>query len=193
MITLRTALADVLSALSPRQAAILLYKALGFSSVEIADRLAMSSGAVRTKTSRARARLLQKPDGPASKATLLLDGFVRAFNAQDLEGMEILLSEHACAVIVGVAEEHGRSTILQNSIADDFANLHAGAALHELYGEMVVAITDNGRLTHLMRFRAAGGLIAEIRTYFFCPEMLEEVTAALDAPARDNGYYFAAS
>lgn len=193
VIALRTALAGVLSALSPRQAAILLYKALGFSSAEIADRLAMSSGAVRTETSRARARLLQKQDGQASEPTPLLEAFVRAFNAHDLERMETLLSEHARAVIVGVAEEHGRSTILQNSIADDLANMHAKAALHELYDEVVVAVTGGGELTHLMRLKVAGGLIADIHTYFFCPEMLEEVAAALDVPARDNGYYFAAS
>ena len=191
MVALWTTLNQILSDLSPRQGAILLFKALGFSSAEIADKLAMSSGAVRTETSRARARLLQGQDGRASGPAPVLDAFVRAFNAHDLQMMEALLSEHARAVIVGVAEEHGRSTILQNSIADDLANIGARASLHELYGEMVVAVTDGGTLTHLMRVTAAGGGIDEIRTYYFCPEVLDEVAAALDRPVRTTGYYFA--
>lgn len=193
VVAARDALHHVLSAVSPRQAAVLLYTGLGFSSAEIAERLAMSSGAVRTETSRARARLLQAGDGEASQTTPLLDAFVRAFNAHDLAGMEALLAAHARAVIVGVAEEQGRSTILANSLADDLASTSARASLHELHGETVVAVTDNGSLSHLMRVEAAGGLIAEIRTYFFCPELLAEVAAAFGISARDNSYYFEGS
>lgn len=187
---IRAVFQDILGTLTPRQTAVLLYSVAGFEGPEIASKMGMSHGAVRVELSRARARLAGRAADETPRPAPLLDAFVAAYNAHDADALASLLAEHVRADIVGVAEEAGRKTVLESSIADDLSRAGLEAHLVSLYDEPVIAVAQDGKLVQVMRLATTSSAITEIRTYYFCPEMLSEVALALGMPARNNGYYF---
>jgi len=189
-LAIRALFQDILGRLSARQTATLLYSVAGLSGAEIGSRLGMSAGAVRVELSRARARLASQDSGEPPRPTPLLDRFVSAYNNRDIAALGSLLDEHVEAHIVGVAEEAGRQTVLENSIADDFSKGGLWAEVAHLLGEELVLVSQGDELVQAMRFETTSTQITDIWTYYFCPELLDEVSVMTGRSARDNGYYF---
>lgn len=185
-------LADFLARLSTRQAALLLCSLAGYSGKEMAIRLGMTEGSVRTELSRARSRLMRGAVGaePSDGHRRTVESFVAAYNARDLESLSALLAQHVRATIVGVAEEEGVAEVLANSIADDFSRTGWRASVAELFGERLVAVSTGRELTQLIRLGTLGERVEEIRTYYFCPEVLAETAPLLDLKAADHGYEY---
>ena len=187
-LAIRVLFEDILGRLPPRMAAVLLMTVAGFSGAEIGSRLGMSPGAVRVTLSRARTKLSDQNVGRVGRQTPLLDRFVLAYNDRDADALCELLAEHVQANIVGVAEEVGRHNVIENSISDDFAKPGLRAEAISLLGLPIIVVVENDALVQIMQLKATTSEITEIRTYFFCPEVLAEVAEMIGMKARNNGY-----
>ncbi|HET9985951.1 MAG TPA: sigma-70 family RNA polymerase sigma factor [Longimicrobiales bacterium] len=196
---------ELIRALPPRQRAIvLLTGAFDFTAREVAAMLGCTEGAVKAALHRARATLRSgasrrsEPAGAPPAPDPLLERFVDAFNRHDPDAIAALLEEHAATDIVGVAEEHGREVIRQQSIAEGMASpIRQRAAVAAVAGEPVVAVFADlpGRgeaLMWLIRLSGTEGRICRWTAYFFTPELIRHAAAELGLPAAPAGYRYAA-
>lgn len=203
---LREALERLLSELPPRaRAALLLFDVWGLSLSETARTMATSVGAVKAALHRGRARLEslrgEAPAPPASSPSLdpaLLDRFVEAFNARDLDALAALLELEAEASVVGCVLEAGRQQIregsLHHTLFDEGGDPRARRV--ELWGESLVVLDyadpAGRRLGDLLRLELGTDGFRRLRYYYFCPELLSEAHAALGAPGAPllHGYRY---
>jgi RNA polymerase sigma-70 factor (ECF subfamily) len=130
------------------------------------------------------------------KDEAILARFVDAFNRKDPDALLALLDADAAAVIVGVAEEHGRNVIRDQSLADELANPNPQIAeLGFLFGEPVVlvysAFPDQPRtLGWIIRLGLSGGRICRWYSYYFTPELIRHAADAIGVPASPAGYRY---
>ncbi|MBW3663361.1 MAG: sigma-70 family RNA polymerase sigma factor [Actinobacteria bacterium] len=97
--SIRLAFVAALQHLPPRQrAALILFEVLGWQASEVAELLDTSVPAINSALQRARATLATAeltPSAPASDDTALLDRYVAAFEAYDIEALTSLIHEDA--------------------------------------------------------------------------------------------------
>lgn len=202
----REALAALARSLPPQErAAVLLKDVFGLDLDEVAAFLETTRGAVKAALHRGRGKLAARgPEAaplpgarPDAASAVMLDRFVTLFNARDLPGLTALLLEDATAEVVGMVQEYGREQIEQGSLFHTLFGEEGQprAALVHFLGEPVVVIWYRGddgteTLQDVLRFTERSGAIAELRYMYFCPEVVQEVGAALGAAVRTNGYRY---
>ena len=210
----REALEQLSRRLPPQErTAVLLKDVFGLSLSEVARALDTTRGAVKAALHRGRGKLgeLQAAGGATSVSPPppgswgpppeLLDRFVEAFNARDLDRLTGLFQDDAEAEVVGMVHELGRDQIRDGSLHHTLFDEHGDPRIErvELLGERLLAIrytreVDGVRVTEvgdiLRLFAGDDGLLRTLRYYYFCPEVLEEVTSALGLPVHTNGYRY---
>lgn len=206
----REALAHLVAALPPRQRVVLLLAdVFEFRNREIGAMIGVTEGAVKALLHRARTTLRESRAAAADPAPTarrpvelspeeqaILARFVDAFNRKDPDALLELLDADAATVIVGVAEEHGRDVIRDQSLAEEITNpTPQTAELGFLFGEPVVLVyttpPDQPRtLGWIIRLGLSGGKICRWYSYYFTPELIRHAAAAIGVPASPAGYRY---
>ncbi|MBO0895717.1 RNA polymerase sigma factor [Arthrobacter sunyaminii] len=136
---------------------------------------------------------------PAEHA-LLLRRLAVAFNAYDIDAMVDLFLAGGRSEVIGNVSETGHEQIRTGSMTHTFgpdaAELYR-ATVHHFGDEDIILLWERpketpeapGVVADVLRVRAAHGapLIAELKWYFFCPEVLAEVAGGLGLPFKTNG------
>ena len=177
------------------RAAILMKDVFDLSLDETAALLHTTVGAVKSALSRARARLEgRRPvagfDVPPKE---LVERFMRALTAKDMEAMKSLCSEHISGELVGGAELHSFDKARKIFEYAHMVMPKIGFGekpwwkVGDYEGEPIVLgfRTLNGveGLNELHRIEALDGKIVRVRIYCFCPETLAVVAEALGCKA----------
>ena len=206
---LRDAGRVLLERLAPRErAALLLREAFELSADEIAAILNTSAGAVKAALHRGRERLRDEEHAARSPRASreLVDAFVAAYNAADLEALLALMQDGGQVENVGCGLEFGRESFRTRQSwfhaalrghAEWPAELQYQSPrmqLAEVAGEPVALgfVTRRGReaLEQVMRLDEETGRIARLRGYAFCPETMREIGAELSLPVRTGLYRY---
>jgi RNA polymerase sigma-70 factor (ECF subfamily) len=214
----REAAGALLVQLSPQErAAVVLKDVFDFSLEETADTLATTVGAVKAALHRGRGKLAAPQDAPArALAPGVLDAFCDAFNARDLERLTDLLLGSATVEIVGIVTEYGpdapkdprtgsfAGTLLPITFDERggvppelLAGYRATAPRCEVraYRDAWILLFwyehDEGPMVRtVMTVETAGDRIAQVRNYFFTPDVIAEICGELGVPYRVNGYRY---
>jgi RNA polymerase sigma-70 factor (ECF subfamily) len=215
----REAAGTLLGRLSPQErAAVVLKDVFDFSLEEAADTLSTTVGAVKTALHRGRGKLVEPPTEERTvPAPVALDAFCEAFNAGDLERLTALLLDTASVEVVGATTQYGQEaakrTVLYGMLfgvkrmvkADVAGGLDAEfmqgiradpprveARAHRGGWVLVHWYThDDGEAVRaLTRIDVDGERVAQLRNYFFNPDLVREVCEELGLPSRSNGYHW---
>lgn len=201
----RDAARALMELLAPQErAAVVLKDVFDFTLEEIATILETSVGAIKSALHRGRGKLSgdterELPAGVETAAAgELLDRFVEAFNARDIDGLTGLLRADATAEVLGMVQEYGAEAARNGSVYHTmFGEEGAPRAERAMFhGEPIVLLWythESGAepaVSDVLRFRIVESAIASFRYYYFCPETLAEVTAELGLPLKDNGYCY---
>jgi RNA polymerase sigma-70 factor, ECF subfamily len=209
----REAAGTLLGALAPRErAAIVLKDVFELSLEEIAEALTTTTGAVKAALHRGRGKLVEPtPEAPASPPPAVLDAFVEAFNARDLERLTALLLADVTLEFPSLHVEYGVEAARRGSLAGvlhgDPASDRGGIAppfrqgvlsepprleLRMHRGEPLLLAwfshADGARVRAISRVEVADDRVAALRTYLHQPEVITEICAELGVPSRTNGY-----
>lgn len=199
-IEVRDAAKQLMQLLPPQErAAIVLKDVFDFRLDEIAVILQTTVGAIKASLHRGRGKLAsprssRNASGPSES---LLDQFVDAFNARDLNRLAALLREEAVAETVGMGTSHGREPIRDSSLYYCLF-LEKGdprAERRTFLGEPIIVIwygdlDDPAKraVREVFRFEEIDGQIARLCFYGFCPETEAEIADALALPFAPLGY-----
>jgi RNA polymerase sigma-70 factor (ECF subfamily) len=196
---IRDAAKQLLHCLPPQErAAIVLKEVFDLHLEEIATMLQTTVGAVKAALHRGREKLVTpnfpRPLSPPSEA--LLDHFVEAFNARDLDRLAALLRTDAVGEVISMGTSHGRTAIRNSSLYYSlFLERGEPRAERRLFlGEPIVviwyALSDPGVpvVRDVLRFEELEGQITRLRFFAFCPETLTAIVEALGLPVQTNGY-----
>ena len=197
---IRDAAKQLINRLPPRErAAVVLKDVLDFRLEEIADILETTPGAIKSALHRGREKLATS-EGMSVRARAseaLIDQFVEAFNARDLDRLTALLLNNSAAEVIGMGTSYGRKPISDSSLYYSLF-LEKGdprAERHTFDGEDVVVFwyRDLDDHTHsavreVLRLEELEDQISRLRYYTFCPETLEEVSNALGFQFVGLGY-----
>jgi RNA polymerase sigma-70 factor, ECF subfamily len=199
----RDALRTVVRLLPPQErAAVVLKDVFGLELDEVASWLGTTRGAVKAALHRARTKLAARAAdaAPVARAAgpdeALLDRFVAAFNARDLDRLAGLLLDDATAEVTGMVQEYGRAQVrdgsLHHTLFDEDGRPAAERAVWE--GEPIILLwyTKDGRraVEDVLRFETRDGGVARLVYAYFQPEVIAEVAATLRHPWRTNGYRY---
>jgi len=196
---IRDAAKQLLRRLSPQErAAVVLKDVFDFRLEEIATILQTTAGAVKAALHGGREKLAA-PSGPRAVAPVseaLLDQFVAAFNARDLERVTALLRADATGEIVSMGVWYGRSAVRDAPLHYSLFLEHGEprAERRTFRGEPVVVIwyaLDDATtpvVRNVLRFEEREGQIARLRSFLLCPETLTEIVGTLGLPVQTNGY-----
>jgi RNA polymerase sigma-70 factor (ECF subfamily) len=177
------------------RAAILMKDVFDLSLDETAALLRTTPGAVKSALSRARGRLEgRRPtagfDGPPRE---LVEHFIRALAARDMEAMRNLCAEHVSCELVGGAEldsfdkarkvfEHAHMVMPKMGFGEK-----PWWKCDEYEGEAIVlgfrTLDGLEGLNEIHRIEALDGKIVRVRIYCFCPETLAVVAEAVGCKA----------
>jgi len=206
---LRDAGRALLDRLAPQErAALVLREAFELSGEEIAAILNTSLGAVKAALHRGRERLRHDDRAPRQPRASreLVEAFVAAYNAADLEALLALMQDGGQVENVGCGLEYG-----SNNFRTRQSWFHAALQGHpewpaglqyeaprmqlaEAAGEPVALgfVTRRGReaLEQVMRIDEQDGRIARLRGYAFCPETMRAIGEALGLPVRTGLYRY---
>jgi RNA polymerase sigma-70 factor (ECF subfamily) len=194
---------ELMQRLAPQERAALVMKdVFDLSLEETASILKTSVGAVKAALHRGRGRLAGADrDTPAASPPPpreLVERFVKALGAKDLEGLRALCSEDVTVELVGGAElegfeasrgffEHAHFVLPQLGFG---ANPHWQAAVYE--GEPVAlgfrTLDGIEGLNEVHRLEVSDGRVVRIRCYCFCPDTLRLVGEQLGIPALSRPY-----
>lgn len=209
--TVRDAGSTLLQRLAPRErAAVVLKDVFDMSLEETADVLSTTPGAVKAALHRGRGRLAEPEDGPSARRSPpsrgLVDAFVDAYRAEDLEALLALCLESASVENVGCGQEIGTT-----GQKPDFGFFHAVLEGHEewppemqhegvriVQGEfedepLVGFLTTRGgveALEQIFCFEEREGRIARLHSYAFCPQTIRLVGEAMGFEVRTGLYRF---
>ncbi|HEY8494472.1 MAG TPA: sigma factor-like helix-turn-helix DNA-binding protein, partial [Myxococcota bacterium] len=188
--------------LAPRErAAVLLKDVFDLSLEETASILQTSVGAVKAALHRGRGRL-EEPAGeasaPAHPPRALVERFVAALAARDLEALRALCSADLTVELVGGAALEGFEASRSFFAHAHFVmpELGFGERPHwrvvSYRGEPVVLgfRTLNGveGVNEVHRLEAEGGSVTRVRCYAFCPDTLRAVAGELGLRALPRPY-----
>ena len=196
----RDAAKQLLQLLPPQErAAVILKDVFDFRSEEIAAMLGTTAGAIKAALHRGREKLAEpRPSRPvAPPNAALLDRFVDAFNARDVENLAALLREDATAEVISIGTSRGRNRIRDSEIYYSLF-LEKGKPQAERYvydGEPIVVIwyPDPANpaaraVRDVLRFEETDGKLSRMRFYSFCTETMAEILDALGLQFASFGY-----
>jgi RNA polymerase sigma-70 factor, ECF subfamily len=198
-VEVRNAAKQLLHRLSPQErAAVVLKDVFDFRLEEIAAILQTTVGAIKAALHGGREKLAvpsaTRTVAPVSEA--LLDQFVAAFNARDLERLTGLLRADAVGEIVSMGIWYGRSAVRDVSLYYSLFLEHGEprAEWRTFRGEPIVVIwyalddPNASVVRNVLRFEEREGQIARLRSFLLCPETLTEIVGTLGLPVKANGY-----
>ena len=202
----RDAARRLMQTLPPQErAAVVLKDVFDFHLDEIAATLQTTTGAIKAALHRGREKLALPSGGAGGEAgatnerrpsEALLDAFVEAFNARDLDRVASLLRADAVGEVVSMGAAYGRKAIRDSSLYYSLF-LEKGeprAERHFFQGEPVVVVWYDLHPPHppevldVLRFEELEGEISRLRFFCFCTETLTEIVAALGLAVQSNGY-----
>ncbi|MEO0336135.1 MAG: RNA polymerase sigma factor, partial [Pseudomonadota bacterium] len=204
---IRDALETLLTHLPPKErVAVLLKDIFDYPLEDISVIMETTTGAVKSALFRGRSKMNEIKETSPSKVTQLynnpseqlMDSLVKTFNSRDMDGMISLFLEHASAEVYGTVQEWNKDEIRRGSMGHTIFDgngqpLPEGypmAKVVDVFGERLVIIIEKGDvLDDVMRIRESGGMISGFTSYYFCPEVLQEVAAALNLKANNHEYY----
>jgi RNA polymerase sigma-70 factor (ECF subfamily) len=179
---------------SPQErAAVVLKDVFDFSIAEIADLLSTTTGAVKSALHRGREKLIEEPEpmpylNPPASAELI-DRFIAAFTARDVEGVKTLLLDSCTWEVQGVGGERGKNTIWLSVAFRDGVS----GSQHVIDGERIAAFmgTREGTtyLGGVLRFEEVDGHISRIINYGYCGDTITYVAAQLGIRPARTGYH----
>lgn len=191
---IRDAAKQLMRLLPPQErAAVVLKDVFDFHLDEIAAILQTTVGAIKAALHRGRDKLATPgSDRVVSHASeALLDQFVDAFNARDLNRLAALLREDAIAETVGMGTSYGRQPIRDSSLYYCLF-LEKGeprAERRAFLGEPIVIIwyedhadSTKRSVREVFRFEEVEGQIARLSFFGFCPETEAEILSTLGLP-----------
>src|SRR5262245_58995666 len=176
----RAAAVTLFQTLHPQERAALLMKdVLDLSLEETAAILRTSVGAVKSALSRARGRLdgRRPPAGLDAPPREIVDQFMRALSARDMQAMRALCDEHVCVELVGGVERHtfeeARTVFTHAHMV--MPRLGFGAnprwSIAEYEGEPIVlgfrTLDGVEGLNEVHRLETSDGRIVRVRVYCF--------------------------
>jgi len=216
----REAAGTLISLLSRQErAAVVLKDAFELTLEEIAEVLVTTTGAVKAALHRGRAKLAvdEMPAPVRIPTPAVVNAFVDAFNARDLDRLISLLVDDAALEVVGATDEYGKDAVrdgpmkgmlfgtrrVVDPMARQFLDLEAHdqmlpesprAELRIHRGEPVVVLwyqhKDGEFVRAFIQLEVDGDRIVRVKNHFYGPEVLREVCAELGVPCRTNGYRY---
>lgn len=198
----------LLDRLAPQErAAVVLKDVFEMSLEEIAAILNTSVGAVKSALHRGRERLRDDPAPRRPRASAdLVERFVAAYNASDLEALLALMQDGGQVENVGCGLEYGRASFRSREswfrVALEGHAEWPAALQYEAprmqralaAGEPVALgfVTRRGReaLEQVMRIDEDAGRIARLRGYAFCPETMRAIGEELGLRVRTGLYRY---
>lgn len=213
----REAAGTLLSQLGPQErAAVVLKDAFDLSLDEVASTLGTSVGAVKAALHRGRGKLAA-PDEPSGRTPSrpVIDAFVEAFNAHDVDRVAALLLTSSTVDVVGATTSYGddanRERMLHGMMfgSKRLADAATAGGIEARYvrgalptppraeardyrGETIVLVwyahEDGEHVRAIDRMVTEGDRITHLANYFFTSELLEEIAAELGASVRVNGH-----
>ena len=198
--SVRSAGAVLLHRLPPRErAALILKDVFDMSLDETADVLETTVGAVKSALHRGRAKLLEDETEVVPRRAVpsqaLLDRFVERLQARDKAGLLALVLDNAPAENVGCSyqfgsEMHrGKRSWFEGATSEhpewpDWLRWEATRVESAVYeGEPVILVFHVRKgidyLEIILRLEEQDGMVAALRSYGFCPEVMREVGEAL--------------
>lgn len=198
MIDIRDAIEVLVRQLTPRQAAIFLLKEVfQFSSLEIAEIIGTTEGAVNAALHRGKMKLKQLNKETAQNADpakhtmkeseiALVEQYMKAFVKSDFEAIGKMLAEQAANEVVGVGIDIGKRQIRENSMGDwqsSGSGPELQAELTYLWGKPAVIYTilrdEEPKLWDVTTVEIEEGRIVKHRSYYFCKDFLKAVAMEL--------------
>ncbi len=196
----REALLELALALPAQErAAFLLKDVFDLSLEETARALDTTTGAVKAALHRARKGLGERAPIQMTKTRVsdaLLDRFIDAFNARDLDRLTSLFLADATADVVGMVHEEGREQIrsgsLHHTLMEEAGNSRAARRVYRGETVLVLLYTKDGveAVEDVLRLVERDGALLALRYYYFCPELLTDVARELGVPVRTNGHRY---
>jgi RNA polymerase sigma-70 factor (ECF subfamily) len=198
---LREATGEFFQRLAPRErAAILLKEVFDLSLEETASILKTTVGAVKAALHRGRNRLEQADaranTRDAQPSRELVEGFVKALTAKDLEALRALCSEGLTVELVGGAE---LETFEGSRVFFEYAHMvlpgfgenpHWETIVYQ--GEPIVlgfrTLAGVEGINEVHRLEEVDGRIARVRCYCFCPDTLRLLAEELGFKALNRPY-----
>jgi RNA polymerase sigma-70 factor (ECF subfamily) len=181
------ALLVVLDRMAPAErVAFVLHDLFGLSFEEIATIVERSPAATRQLASRARRRMqgvAKPPSASLSQQREVIDAFLTALRAGDVEGLmavldpDLVVRVDGAAARAGVPEEvHGAQNWAKGAVA--FARFIRPATVCLVDGALGAVLAPGGRLARVLRFTMKDGKIAQIEI-FADPARLELLELAV--------------
>ena len=168
------ALLVVLDRLAPAErVAFVLHDLFGLSFEEIATIVERSPAATRQLASRARRRMqgvAKPPSASLSQQREVIDAFLTALRAGDVEGLmavldpDLVVRVDGAAARAGVPQEvHGAQNWAKGAVA--FARFIRPATVCLVDGALGAVLAPGGRLARVLRFTMKDGKIAQIEIF----------------------------
>jgi RNA polymerase sigma-70 factor, ECF subfamily len=158
---------------------------------------------------------LEAPD-PRAPSARVLDAFCEAFNARDLARLTALLLDTSVVELVGVVTEYGleaqshpQTGSLPGFLSPITRSDEGGIDPRHLQGYLAepprlevrqhrgepillywYAHRDGEAVRNVARVVSDGDQLAQMRHYFFTPDVIAEVCSELEVPFRTNGYRY---
>jgi len=181
------ALLVVLDRMAPAErVAFVLHDLFGLSFEEIATIVERSPAATRQLASRARRRMqgvAKPPSASLSQQREVIDAFLTALRAGDVEGLMAVLDPDLVVRVDGAAarpgvpqEVHGAQNWAKGAVA--FARFIRPASVCLVDGALGAVLAPGGRLARVLRFTMKDGKIAQIEI-FADPARLELLELAV--------------
>lgn len=211
----REAAGTLVALLAPQErAAVVLKDVFDFSLEEIAEALSTTPGAIKAALHRGRGKLAEPPaEAKAPPPPAVLDAFVAAFNARDLDRLTSLLLESAVVEFPGLNIQYGaetaRNTSFKGVLFGDPSGDRSGIApayragivgkpprleLRVHRGEPLLLgwfqHQDGEAVRAISRATVEGDRITYLRQYIHQPDVLAEICGELGVPFRSSGYRF---
>jgi RNA polymerase sigma-70 factor, ECF subfamily len=188
----REAASVLLSRTAPQErAAVILKDVFDFTLEEIAVILTTTVGAIKSALHRGRTRLEEKQDlRPASYRAAskeLLDRFVAAFNARDVQAVVSLLLDNTTYEVPGVGGERGKKVIWVNVQQPETVTAEPVMYNGEWIAVFWIGEGSDRALGCVDRFEEEDGQIARVITYYYCPDTLRDIAAELGVRALPQG------
>jgi RNA polymerase sigma-70 factor (ECF subfamily) len=176
--------------------------------------LTTTPNAIKAALHRGRGKLSETSSGQQPFVPpAILDSFVEAFNARDIDRLTALMLDTTIAEIAAISTEYGVEKMKQrdtgslhhtlfspitHAVQPEFLAGDRGgtprAEVRALDGEPLLLCWyehDEGSVVRdVVRFETVNDRISKIRYHFFSPDVLAEVCTAFNVPWRSNGYRY---
>ena len=117
----------------------------------------------------------------------LLDRFVAAFNARDVQAVVRLLLDNTTYEVPGVGGERGKKVIWASVPQPETVRAEPVMYKGEWMAVFWIGEGSDRALGCVDRFEEEDGYIARIITYYYCPDTLKEIAAELGVRALPQG------